>query len=146
MKFIFLLAFILIFPKSSYDEEKLNKKKAEFNVHKEGAVILGSAAKMFNNTDDVENVLSSLLQIIGVFFRWILYVETSEEYVDIRSFNNPNKVEFLVHSVYDLINNFNLSREDKDLILYKVREEILNLSFQHNLDLNNEIEFCEYAE
>lgn len=146
MKFIFLLAFISIFSTKSYNNEKNNKKKAEFNVHKEGAVILGSAAKMFNDTDDVENVLSSLLQIIGVFFRWILYVETSEDYVYTRSFNDPAKVELLAHSVYDLINNFNLSREDKDLILYKVREEILNLSFQHNLDLNNEIEFCEYAE
>ena len=151
--FLILLLLVNLIEAENRSNKKNNQQnqRHNFNAHKEGALLMSSVAQIINDTDDTENVLSAILKIVTIFFRLVLFVEDNNE--EDHNYKHHNRsvatneeIEFFVLSCVELVNKLNISEKDKEFFLNEIRNKIVEVIEETELNNNKEIEFCTYVE
>ena len=117
---------------------KNNSKKNSQKYHpkRESAKVIGSIAQIVDDPRDSDNVLSAILNIISIFFRYIQHIESDHEF-DQRSIGSNAEMELIVTACFDLLNKLNLPDDEKYHIINEVRTKIVEMNEQ-NIKFNEE--------
>jgi len=125
-------------------KNKKNKKnESNYQAKKETARVIGSIAQIVNDPRDSDNVLSAILNIISIFFRYIQHIENDHGF-DHRSIGSNAEMELIVTACFDLLNKLNLPDDEKCLIINEVRSKIVELN-EYNIcrHENDQVEFLQ---
>ena len=134
---------------SSDVQTKKNKNKQtknnnhNFKHKKEGARLIGSIAQIIDDPRDSDNVLSAILNIISIFFKYIQHVE-KDHHAEHRSITSNAEMELLVTACFDLLNKLDLQEEEKYHIINEVRSKIVELNEQNlSCYFEDQVEFLQ---
>lgn len=132
----------------SNSHSKKHKNNAQKNSHKyhpkrESAKVIGSIARIVDDPRDSDNVLSAILNIISIFFKYIQHIESDHDF-DHRSIGSNAEMELIVTACYDLLNKLNLPDDEKYYIINEVRTKIVEMN-EENIKFHEEdqVEFVQ---
>ncbi len=121
----------LVLYNSSHKKNKNNSKKhsQKYQPKKESARLIGSIAQIVDDPRDSDNVLSAILNIISIFFKYIQHIESEHDF-DHRSISSNAEMELIVTACYALLSKLNLPDHEKYHIINEVRLKIVELNDQ----------------
>jgi hypothetical protein len=112
------------------------KNTQKYHPKRESARVIGSIAQIVDDPRDSDNVLSAILNIISIFFKYIQHIESDHEF-DHRSIGSNAEMELIVTACYELLNKLNLPDDEKYHIINEVRTKIVEMNEQ-NIKFNEE--------
>lgn len=128
-------------------KNKNNAKKLppKYQPKKESARVISSIAQIVDDPRDSDNVLSAILNIISIFFKYIQHVESEHDF-DHRSISSNAEMELIVTACYALLSKLNLPDQEKYHIINEVRLKVVELNDQnikhHEEDQVEFVELC----
>jgi hypothetical protein len=116
--------------KSKKNKSNLKRKSQKYHPKRESARVIGSIAQIVDDPRDSDNVLSAILNIISIFFKYIQHIESDHNF-DHRSIGSNAEMELIVTACFDLLNKLNLPDDEKYQIINEVRTKIVELNEQN---------------
>ncbi len=108
-----------------------HKKNAQkYHPKRESAKVIGSIAQIVDDPRDSDNVLSAILNIISIFFKYIQHIDSDNQF-DHRSIGSNAEMELIVTACFDLLNKLNLPDNEKYYIINEIRTRIVDLNEQN---------------
>ena len=120
----------VLFNSSIKNKNNAKKHSQKYQPKKESARVLGSIAQIVDDPRDSDNVLSAILNIISIFFKYIQHVESERDF-DRRSISSNADMELIVTACFDLLSKLNLPDHEKYHIINEVRLKIVELNEQN---------------
>ena len=131
---------------NSYSKKHKNnapKNSQKYHPKRESAKVIGSIARIVDDPRDSDNVLSAILNIISIFFKYIQHIESDHD-LDHRSIGSNAEMELIVTACYELLNKLNLPDDEKYHIINEVRAKIVEMN-EENIQFHEEdqVEFVQ---
>jgi hypothetical protein len=129
--------------KSKKNKSNIKIKPQKYHPKRESARVIGSIAQIVDDPRDSDNVLSAILNIISIFFKYIQHIESDHNF-DHRSMGSNAEMELIVTACFDLLNKLNLHDDEKYYIINEVRTKIVELNEQNiNINEEDQVEFVQ---